>query len=245
MKLTLQEIFASLPTIRDARLTTSAAVSHSVVIPNATYSPWYDDQVFLEICHLISGSTLVDIYRCYELWSLVAQITDLDGDIIEVGVWRGGTGCLLAYRAQSLASSKRVFLCDTFAGVVKAGEKDSRYRGGEHADTSIEAVKQLAERLGIANIEILKGVFPDETAHLIDQCRFSLCHIDVDVYNSARDVTNWVWPLLCVGGCIVYDDYGFANCDGVTQLVNESTPKSGAITLHNLNGHAVVVKIAP
>ena len=57
-------------------------------------------------------------------------------DVLEVGVWRGGTGCLLAAKAQSLNRNATVFLCDTFSGVVKAGEIDNFYKGGEHADTS-------------------------------------------------------------------------------------------------------------
>ena len=44
---------------------------------------------------------------------------------------------------------------------------------------------------------------------------------------------------------MVYDDYGFASCSGVTRLVSDITPKAGAIMLHNLNGHAVIVKVAP
>jgi O-methyltransferase len=238
-------LFNTLSKIRNLQLSTIANLSHGVVIPHATYSPWLDDSSFLAAYKVIRENTLVDEYRCYELWSLVAQVAALEGDIIEVGVWRGGTGCLMAYRAQNLSPQKRVFLCDTFAGVVKAGGMDSQYRGGEHADTSLATVKELADRLELGNISILQGIFPEDTASAVEGNRFSLCHIDVDVYDSARDVMNWVWPRLCVGGCIVFDDYGFSTCDGVTRLVNENSPKAGAITLHNLNGHAIIVKIAP
>jgi O-methyltransferase len=63
------------------------------------------------------------------------------------------------------------------------------------------------------------------------------------VYESAKQVTEWVWPRLASGGVIVYDDYGFPTCEGVTNLVNEHLQGRGALTLHNLNGHAVVVKL--
>lgn len=238
------ELLKSLPIIRNARLNLSETFSHSVIIPHASYSPWYDDNSFLSVYEAIRKNSLVDAYRCYELWSLVGQVAGLGGDILEVGVWRGGTGCLMACRAKLLGISKTVFLCDTFAGVVKFGEMDSQYQGGEHADTSIEVVNDLARQLSLGNIEILRGTFPDDTGEKVSDRQFSLCHIDVDVYRSARDVMDWVWPRLCVGGVVVFDDYGFATCDGVTRLVNEFTPKPGAITLHNLNGHAVVIKIA-
>jgi O-methyltransferase len=222
-------------------------MTYGPVTPRATYSPWEDDKAFLSVFREIkkNKNTLVDRFRCYELWSLVGQTAKLGGDILEVGVWRGGTGCLMAYRAQAAGSPLRTYLCDTFTGVVKAGVKDSAYRGGEHSDTSIDVVKELAQTLRVSNIEVLQGIFPEDTGDRIADRVFGLCHIDVDVYASARDVLNWVWPRLLVGGVVVYDDYGFSGCSGVTRLVNEEMSRPGAITLHNLNGHAVMIKVGP
>ncbi|HEY4469801.1 MAG TPA: TylF/MycF/NovP-related O-methyltransferase [Stellaceae bacterium] len=218
--------------------------SHAPITPKATYSPWLDDAEFSRIYKLVRPNTIVDQYRSYELWGLVEQTIKLPGDILEVGVWRGGTGCLIAKRAQMLGSSATVFLCDTFAGVVKAGERDPHYRGGEHADASAGIVRQLIADLDLSNAAILEGIFPDDTGSLVAERHFSLCHIDVDVYESARDVLEWVWPRLAVGGAIVYDDYGFVSCQGITRLVNERVGRPGSLTLHNLNGHAVVIKIS-
>jgi O-methyltransferase len=234
----------SLRFVRDLRLPGPAKVSHSVVVPFATYSPWLDDPAYLAIAAAITNNTLVDTYKCHELWRLVEHAVHLGGDVIEVGVWRGGTGCLMAAHAQALGSPATVFLCDTFRGVVKAGEHDSSYVGGEHDDTSIETVRALAARLNLTNIRILEGIFPDDTASELGDRRFALCHIDVDVYESARSILDWVWPRLRAGGIVVYDDYGFSNTDGVTRLVNERANQPGGLTIHNLNGHAVVVKLA-
>jgi O-methyltransferase len=228
---------------RHARLSTNTKARHSIVIPKATYSPWSDDAKFSAAFDKIKQNTMVDVYRAYELWSLVRETSHLGADLLEIGVWRGGTGCLMAEQAKQLGSAATVFLCDTFKGVVKAGSQDSHYRGGEHADTSMDTVRQLATNMGLANVELLEGIFPDATSHLIKDRQFSLCHIDVDVYESAKQVTEWVWPRLASGGVIVYDDYGFPTCEGVTNLVNEHLQGRGALTLHNLNGHAVVVKL--
>ncbi|HMI20880.1 MAG TPA: TylF/MycF/NovP-related O-methyltransferase [Sphingomonas sp.] len=214
------------------------------VLPNATYAPWLADADFQAAFAQIRDHTLVDHFRCYELWQLVEQALRLPGDMIEVGVWRGGTGCLMARRAQLLGSPAKMVLCDTFAGVVKAGRKDGAYRGGEHADTSLETVRALAGAMGLANIETLTGIFPEDTGDKVADRTFSLCHIDVDVYQSGLDVLEWVWPRMPVGGIVIYDDYGFATCDGITRLVNERYVHDGAVTLHNLNGHAVVIKTA-
>ncbi len=245
MPITTRHLYQMLAVVRDVDINSASTSRHSVVIPIATYSPWKEDNEFLSVFESIKDHTLVDIYRCFELWSLSGQAARLPGDFLEVGVWRGGTGCLLAHRLAHLNSRQRVYLCDTFSGVVKAGTMDSTYRGGEHADTSMSIVDDLASRMDIHNHEILQGIFPEETGDKIADRKFSLCHIDVDVYKSAQDVLDWVWPRLLVGGVVIYDDYGFPTCDGVTKLVNERMATEGALTLHNLNGHAVVIKIAP
>lgn len=193
---------------------------------------------------MIRPYTLVDHYRCFELWKLVQQTCGLGGDILEIGVWRGGTGCLMAAAAKMTRQSPQVILCDTFSGVVKASAMDPGYVGGEHSDASPEQVRELAAKLGTDNILILQGIFPEETAAQVQDRRFNLCHIDVDVYDSARDVLDWVWPRLLVGGVVVFDDYGGTETDGITQFVNERFGQPGCLILHNLNGHAVMVKTA-
>ncbi|MGD0300532.1 MAG: TylF/MycF/NovP-related O-methyltransferase [Bryobacteraceae bacterium] len=217
---------------------------HSVVRPVATYSPWRADPEFQTAFELVHPNTLVDIYRCYDLWNLVEEAGKLpSGDIIEIGVWRGGTGCLMAKRAKLAGLLATVYLCDTFQGVVKAGSSDRHYAGGEHADTSEATVTGLAHRLGLDNIKIVRGIFPEETGHQLANASFRLCHIDVDVYDSGRDILAWIWPRLTRGGMVVFDDYGCLSTGGITRLVNEERGKLDRLMLHNLNGHAVFVKL--
>jgi O-methyltransferase len=214
-----------------------------VVPEKANYSPWNVAPEFLDTFSKIRANTLVDIYRCWELWTLVEQTAKLaPGDILEVGVWRGGTGALMAKRAQSVALGSSVYLCDTFQGVVKAGKQDSIYVGGEHADTARDIVEALVASLALKNVKILTGIFPDDTGHVVSDNRFRLVHIDVDTYQSAKDVMTWVWDRLVPGGMVVYDDYGCNVCDGVKTAVNELAGDTGKLLLHNLNGHAIVVK---
>lgn len=217
-------------------------LSYEIVQPNARYAPWLDDAEFNAALEFVRHNTMVDHYRLYELWQLAGQTVDLKGDILEVGVWRGGSGCLMAKRLQLLHASKTVFLCDTFAGVVKTGQRDTVYRDGEHSDTSTDFVSALAADLNLSNVEMLVGIFPDDTGHQVEDRQFSICHIDVDVYQSAADILDWVWPRLTRGGIVVYDDYGFDRCGGITRHVNERAGRPGSMTIHNLNGHAIVVK---
>lgn len=213
---------------------------HQQIIPFASYSPWENDEEFQNVYTTIKDFTLVDKYRCYELWDMVRQVVPLQGDIIEVGVWKGGTGTLIAKAAEQNNKST-VYLCDTFEGVVKAGEHDTNYKGGEHADTSKQAVIGLLAKLGSNNTTILKGIFPDDFMAQMEQKTFKFCHIDVDTYGSALGVFDFVWPRIVVGGAVVFDDYGIWGCEGVTKMFNELIAPNG-FKIYNLNGHGIIIK---
>ena len=215
---------------------------HRTVTPYATYSPWIGDLDFQAVFNQIKNHTLVDIYRCYELWTLAKQTSDVEGDILEVGVWRGGTGAILAQATKNI-SGKKVFLADTFSGVVKAGTNDTRYQGGEHADTSVAIVEELLAGLSLSNTQILQGIFPEESHGRIPG-KIAMLHCDVDVYQSSKDIVEWCLPRLSPGSILVFDDFGFAGCEGVTTYCEEFRQVKGFRFLHNLNGHAVFIKVA-
>lgn len=231
----LQTLYQAVPVVN-----ADPQIRHRIIITHATYSPWANDDDFIRTHQVIRNQTLVDQLRCYQLWHLAAQVASLPGAAIEVGTWRGGTGCLIAARLRD----RPVYLCDTFQGVVKASDKDSTYRGGEHADAESRMVEDLAARLGLTDVRILQGIFPEETADAVAGERFCFCHIDVDTYGSARDVFEWVWPRLPAGGVVVFDDYGFTRCEGVTRLVNELAQAQDRRFVYNLSGQAILVKTA-
>ena len=188
----------------------------------------------------------MDIYRCYELWDLTEQIFQLNPQacFIEIGVWRGGTAAIIGKKLANLNANIDFYLADTFEGVQKSSTKDTFYFDGEHKDTSEEIVQKLLLD-NYSNFKILKGLFPDETSNKISQDKkFGFCHIDVDVYDSAKDIVDWIWDKMIIGGIIVFDDYGFYSCDGVTKYVNELRGNKNNMVFHNLNGHAILVKLA-
>jgi O-methyltransferase len=218
------------------------AYAYQSIIRNQAYAPWNADIEFLKVYELARANTLVDIVRCYELWDLVQNLREVPGAILEVGVWRGGTAAILACALAHTKPRESIYLCDTFRGVVKAGAYDSTYKGGEHADTSQESVRSLLRLLSISNAVLLEGMFPEDTAARIPSGAIALCHIDVDVYQSARDTVEWVEPRLSTGGALVFDDYGFPTCTGVTRLVHELKATRLWTAIYNLNGHAILIK---
>jgi O-methyltransferase len=217
---------------------------HATLISNATYSPWLVDSEFRSVLARVAGQTLMDEMRLYEIWQLAGQVGYLSGDAIEIGCWQGGTGCMMSIRIAQMAPTATVFLCDTFSGVVKAGPRDLIYRGGEHADASQHLVEGLANQLGLQQVQVLAGMFPEETGKLLDGRMFKFAHIDVDVYRSAKDSFEWLLPRLVDGAIVVFDDYGFASTDGIRNFIDELQGRPEVAIMRNLNGQATLVKRA-
>jgi O-methyltransferase len=220
--------------------------SYNIVTPSANYSPWDGDSDFQAIYSVAKHNTLVDQYRMYELWELTEQVSKLDinANFIEIGVWRGGTAALIGKKLELLKSNAKFYIADTYTGVVKSTEKDLYYNDNEHNDTSLEIVEKLIEPIKI-NYQKLVGIFPEDTAHFIEETeKFGLCHIDVDVYQSAKDIVDWIWDRMIVGGVIVFDDYGFHTCTGITTYIHEIKHLKDRMIIHNINGHALIIKLS-
>jgi O-methyltransferase len=229
----------ALPFVRGEAVRSGA---HEMAYPISTHAPWQSDQDFRRVYDRVRKNTLVDVWRLYELWSIVGELADVPGGILEVGVWRGGSGALMAARSKALGNEDGVYLCDTWEGVVKTGEVDTYYKDGKHDDTSLAIVEKLLADMRLDRVECLQGIFPDDTGDKVADQTFRLCHIDVDVYQSARDVLDWVWPRLSPQGMVVFDDYGFPACPGITQFVDEQRMQADRLVLHNINGHGLIVK---
>lgn len=208
-----------------------------------------NDEEFLALFKKVENHTLLDIHRCYSLWNLAKQASRLGGCIIEVGTYTGGSGVILA-TAATLLDFTNVYLCDTFKGLVKKSKYDVAYREGM-LSASEKDVTLFIDSFGLSYACILSGIFPEETAHYIKDSEVALCHIDVDFYQSAKDVVLWVWPRLVKNGIIVFDDYKMQSHNdtrghlGITKCVDEFVEqhKDEMLWLYTTEGQAICIKI--
>ena len=208
-----------------------------VLLDNSTYSPWLSDSYFQIASERVWGYTPRDQLRCYELWSLVQQSKKLGGGaLVEVGNWRGDTGCLIAQAAAHFGIPDRVYLCDRFERMAKAELGDASQLTGKLL------LDDLVARLRLDNVEVVPGLFPDTASLRITEPAFRFVHIGVDVYQSGKDSLEYLWPRLVSGGIVVFDHYGTYGFESLTLLVNELAPLSDRVFVHNLNGHGVFIK---
>jgi O-methyltransferase len=131
------------------------------------------------------------------------------GDIIEIGVYKGGSLFRLAEYLQDAhapaMASKRLIGIDTFEGHPYDDPTEPDHPKGRFNDVSYDDVKNSLAIFPF--VDVLKGVSTDVFSNFRATQQFCLAHIDVDIKRSAIDTLNYVYPRVSVGGIIIFDEY--------------------------------------
>jgi len=206
------------------KMAESLARKFGLRVTRYKYFPYYDRQG-VEIIESVKPYTMTDPERIFALINCVRYIVQskIPGDIVECGVWRGGSMMAAAKVLLSLnESSRRLYLFDTFEGMPKPSEKDISY-DGRHASELFKArtksfmsfatlrdVKDNMSKVGYerSKIHFVKGLV-EETIPARAPTRISLLRLDTDLYSSTRHELQHLFPRLSHGGVIVVDDYGY------------------------------------
>lgn len=178
-------------------------------------SPWETDEKFLAIYEKVAPKTVVNIFRCYNLYQLTKGVVEVAGDVAEVGVYKGGTAKLIA----SQLPHKKVYLFDTFLGMPESNPELDIHVKGDFKDTSLASVAYyLAD---VPNVALCQGLFPETTVHVERNTMFSFVHVDCDIYSSVKACCEYFYPLLKPFGIMCFDDYGALSCPGAKKAVDE------------------------
>jgi len=160
----------------------------------------------------------------------------LPGGMAEVGAWVGGSARLIT----EIVPYKILRVFDTFEGIPnvnRALESDSWER--EFKDP--EAYNIAKRILNGCNVEIYRGIFP-ETAAKLGSTEYCLVHADADVYQSTKDICEFFYHRLVVGGVIIFDDYGYKKASGCRKAVDEFFKDKIESPSILTTGQAVVIK---
>jgi O-methyltransferase len=162
------------------------------------------------------GYTMVSAARLINLYERVqdANQHSLVGDIVECGVWHGGSGAIMGAACLDQGVTRNVWLFDSFQGLPRPGEYDGAkerefyFEGWCKGDTA--KVEEIFHRLRIPQeaLKIVPGWF-DKTLHTAPVDQIALLHIDADWYNSVKMVLEVFYDRVVPGGFIILDDYWF------------------------------------
>jgi O-methyltransferase len=179
-----------------------------------TSETWDSNEDFKALLKLIDNVTVITPDRLFMLYQLSKYASNLQGDMAEVGVYKGGSAKLIA----KACPDKKIHLFDTFSG-LPAGSPEhlDTARGGEFSDTSLESVKNFMSDCN--NVVFHPGLFPDSVPTKLEKLCF--VHMDVDIYKSARSCLEYFYPKLVSGGILVSDDFEWPGCEGVPKAIKE------------------------
>lgn len=145
---------------------------------------------------------------------------DVEGDIVECGVWRGGNLVIAALTLALKQCNKAVWGFDTFEGMVEPsaadGEKARRLfqekRTGEYSDWCRASAGQVNRFLSMkcpgATFRLVKGKCEDTLRGSDLPARISVLRLDTDWYQSTKVELEVLYPRVTRGGFVFIDDYG-------------------------------------
>jgi len=181
------------------------------------------DEPTIKLCEYVEPYTMTSRERVFALRRSVEYIVDQDipGDVVECGVWKGGSMMAVARTLMERgANARKLYLFDTYEGMTEPTEADVNYRGmaalsrwrvGEKWDYSpLDEVKSNMRDTGYDEEKVLfvKGKVEDTLPKNAPE-RISLLRLDTDWYESTYHELVHLYPRLSVGGVLIIDDYGF------------------------------------
>jgi O-methyltransferase len=178
-----------------------------------------------EKCREFTGTSWERLYALYKAVKYVVE-SRVPGDLVECGVWRGGSVMMIAYTLlASGATDRNVFLYDTFEGMSKPTAEDAdsasrtpaevrwradaRATGNAWASASLTDVQHNVYSTGYPRnrLTFVKGKV-EETIPRTAPEQIALLRLDTDWYASTKHELENLYPRLARDGVLILDDYG-------------------------------------
>lgn len=192
------------------------------------------------LCRVCMRYSLTPVARLWALVQAVNEVRDknIDGDIVESGVWKGGNLILSQLLNEKYKLNKTVYGYDTFKGMSRPGNLDVQRITGEFAEIRWEknnrndynlwcysGIEEVRENISNNvsdhdNVKLIKGKVED-TLRLEENLpeSISLLRLDTDWYESTKIELEVLYPRLSKGGVLIVDDYGM--WDGCRAAVDD------------------------
>jgi hypothetical protein len=199
--------------------------------------PRHYDEGAREIIKTVRPRTMTENAKLFALIEATRYVSDheIQGAIVECGVWRGGSMQAVAYTLLSRGVTDReLHLFDTFEGMPEPSERDRRY-DGEPAVQLLQRNPKTANIWAIASLQDVEAAmaetgYPAEQVHphpgLVESTipeeapeEIALLRLDTDWYDSTKHELEHLYDRVVSGGVVIFDDYGY--WQGARQAVDE------------------------
>jgi hypothetical protein len=172
------------------------------------------------------------------------EFEKIPGDVVECGVWRGGSALLMAIKLEESKSKRALWLYDTFNGMTQPTSYDKKIGGTVTAQQMLDKTsKSTSENIwAYATLqEVRKNVlgnttFPESRIKFIvgdvaqtllaeTPSQIALLRLDTDWYESTLIELQTLFKYVAPGGLVVIDDYG--HWEGSKKATDEFLKTSG------------------
>jgi O-methyltransferase len=202
---------------------------------------------YLARCAPYSMTSRERLYSVFQATRYVVE-AGVPGDIVECGVWRGGSSMMAALTLLGLGDTDRRFwLYDTFEGMPAPGAEDVDLQGenayrewnrnqcgdiNEWCYAPLDEVRSnlLGTGLGEQRFELVEGTV-EETIPARAPEKIALLRLDTDWYESTYHELVHLCPRLSPGGVLILDDYGYWG--GARKAVDRYMHEQGTTLLLN------------
>jgi hypothetical protein len=187
----------------------------------------FDDEL-AAIIRAVQPYTMTGNDKLHALISAARYVAryNVPGDVVECGVWRGGSMHAVARTFDAMGQRDRdLYLYDTFDGMTAPTEKDVRYDGESAASRLAESSKVGSKVWAYASLEDVQQGFsavpyPSDRVHFIKGPveetipgtmpeQISILRLDTDWYESTAHELTHMYDRLSSGGVLMLDDYGW------------------------------------
>jgi O-methyltransferase len=194
------------------------------------------------------AETMVGLARLANVLDCTARaLADgVPGDLVETGVWRGGTAIYLRAILAALGDDeRRVWACDSFEGLPEADadrfpvDVPMRFHEFDQLKVGLDEVKANFARYGLLDDRVVftKGWFRD-TLPTLPVEQIAVLRLDGDMYESTIDALVHLEPKVAPGGFVIVDDYG--GIEACRQAVSDYRTKAGIeAPIHDVDWTAV------
>jgi len=190
-----------------------------------------------EIFDVVQPFTMTSPERVAALCHAVEYLdrNEIDGDIVECGVWRGGSMMAAAITLQRSQHWRTLHLYDTFEGMTEPSFVDVETHSGVSAKEILAASDTEADiwakaRLDQVRQNLAATGYPfdrlkfvvgnvEDTIPSTSPERIALLRLDTDWYESTKHELIHLWPRLVRNGILIIDDYG--HWTGAKKAVDE------------------------
>ncbi len=177
---------------------------------------------------MVKNKNLISLYHLVQC----ADRLNLPGDIVECGVWNGGSAAVIGLAGAEGPNprSRMLWLFDSFQGLPRPderdGEEERRAYFKEWNKGDIGKVKEIFRKMGLRleKVNIVPGWFEDTLA-TASVGPIALLHIDADWYTSVKIALEAFYDKVVPGGFVVLDDYGY--WEGCTQALRDFFSEHG------------------